>query len=157
MTRQRPITYTQFFTIAILSLLLLLFVLDPIRVLGWVLIPIHKYHAEQYTTSLLKNDFIKTAASMDRSEPEKTKWIEGMETFNEQDISVLHINNLKVPYDRERMDGSAEVTFAVNGKEETHRVIMNLSWTGIRQACIFPAESEFSKKWNAIQCQLPTT
>ncbi|MFE5321390.1 hypothetical protein ACFQ88_22025 [Paenibacillus sp. NPDC056579] len=154
MTRQRPVTYTLFFTVASILFLLFLFILDPIRALGWVLIPVHQHHAERYMTSLQQNDFTSTAASTNRGKADQTEWIDWMETLQEQDFSVVQYSNLKVPYDRERMDGMADVTFHTNGNQETYRIRMNFALNGVKQACIVPEETEFARRWNAVQCRL---
>lgn len=152
MNRNRFVRYGVAISIAILSFIVFIFLLNPLGVTGWVVIPVTKHYANQYITSLGNNDFAKSASSLDRSEADKAEWVQRMGELSRKELVVVRYDNLKIPYDREHMDAAADVTFKVDGKEETHFVRMNASFQGITQACIQPENTDFAKWWNAVQC-----
>jgi hypothetical protein len=134
----------------VISFLLLIFLLDPIRVIGWVANPIHKRYAQQYMNALARQDYGQAAAALDKRLHNENEWTERM---NRSGITLIRYEGLRVPFDRERMDGRAWVTLLTEGQEATHTLILNLSLRGVVQACIPPTEdSPVAKSWNAIHC-----
>ncbi|MFC0212672.1 hypothetical protein ACFFK0_09370 [Paenibacillus chartarius] len=137
---------------AVVGFILLLLVLDPLRVIGWGLIPLHNMHAEQFLQAVVRHDFKQASASLAWQESKKSDWIGSMEELREQGFYPVRVERLVVPYDREHMDGRANITFRVNDKEETYNTILTLSAGGVNQACIFSPDTGFTKAWNRINC-----
>lgn len=130
----------------------LLFLVDPIRVIGWGRNPLNRMYAEQFLSAVVRSDYTQASASLGRREAMRSEWVGQMEKLKERGFYPVRFEKLKVPHDRKHMDGRAVVTFHVDGKEETYDALITFSPGGVGQTCIFNPGTEYTKAWNRINC-----
>ncbi|WP_159880980.1 hypothetical protein [Paenibacillus puerhi] len=130
-----------------------IFMLDPLRVTGWLVIPLNNHYGKQFLSNMIEGHFQAASSALSRDDADKGKWTREIEGFKERGFYAVSYTGLKIPHDRERMDGHAAVTFMVNGQQETYPTVLTFSLDGMNQACIqSSSDSTFVKEWNRINC-----
>ncbi|KPV58711.1 hypothetical protein QJ48_15175 [Paenibacillus sp. A3] len=158
MARFRLLLAIPIFFIAIVGVLILF--TDPIAPMRWYLSPQYKKEANAFLSAVSGGDYEKASNSwsrMRRQDTEtnaqaKTQWSSEMQKLKEQGFYPVEYGNLKVPYDREHIDGRAHITFMEDGKRQSYDVTLNFDVNGVNQACIFPSQTKHTEAWNKINC-----
>lgn len=135
-----------------MGVVMLVFMVEPSRVIGWGVNPVNKHTTIRYLTALSSNDLQAASTELGREPDRQKEWARQMEGLKAQGFYVTGYDQLKVPFDREHMDGRVNLTFSVNGKEETYYTILTYALNGINQACIFSPDTEFTQAWNRLNC-----
>lgn len=157
MNRFRLLLAIPLFFIAIVGVLI--FFTDPFAPLRWYLGPQYKNDAKAFLSAVSDGDYEKASKSLSRNpradetgDAVKTQWISAMHELKAQGFYPIEYGNLKVPHDREHMDGRADITFMEDGKRQSYYTILTFDLGGVHQACIFSPKTKHTEAWNKINC-----
>ncbi|MEC0210016.1 hypothetical protein ABEX47_12120 [Paenibacillus ehimensis] len=157
MNRFRLLLVIPLFFFAIVGVLILF--TDPFAPLRWFLGPQYKSDAKAFLNAVSGGDYEKASKSLSRngrdaetSDAIKSQWISAMHELKKQGFYPVEYNNLKVPHDREHMDGRADITFMEDGKRQSYYTILTFDPGGVHQACILSPETKHTEAWNKINC-----
>ncbi|MFH5185056.1 hypothetical protein ACHHV8_21785 [Paenibacillus sp. TAB 01] len=135
-----------------MGFVMVLFMVEPVRVIGWVLNPVNKQTAVRYLDALTENDLQAASAELARNPERQKEWVRQMEELRAQGLYAVRYNSLVVPHDREHMDGRTRLVFAIQGVERYQEMILTFAPSGINQACIMSPASEAEQAWNRLNC-----
>ncbi|WP_281887725.1 hypothetical protein [Paenibacillus sp. YYML68] len=128
----------------------LLFALDPTRVLGWAVNPANRSDAERFLSQLAQGKLEGAATALSRDDAGRQKWLEGMQQLRDRKLYLTGYERLTVPFDRDHMDGRAQLTFIANGQQVNYEALLTFAG-GVNQVCII-GDTELVKEWNKVNC-----
>ncbi|MGO4375690.1 hypothetical protein AB4Z21_34060 [Paenibacillus sp. MCAF20] len=81
-------------------------------------------------------------------------WQNDIQALKEEGFYAVSYHGLKVDYDDGcACTGRVDVTYLIDGKKQTHRVIFSLGEQGrVNQTCLFLRNSEWGEVWDKASC-----